>query len=80
MAADTRKTARETVDIAVISHSLMRPAGRGRAAVRGFWASRRRSMMRLADMARVRADAIATVIHRNWPRVGRPLFASTIPR
>ena len=66
--------------MAVISHSLMRPAGRGRAAVRGFWASRRRSMMRLADMARVRADAIATVIQRNGASVGRPSEASIMPR
>ena len=60
-----KKRAKETATIARISHSLTRPAGSGRAAGRGFSASRYRSMMRLADIATVRADAIATVIHRN---------------
>ena len=66
-------------DNAIISDRRRSPAGRWRMAVRGFWASMARSMMRLADIPSVRALTIATVIQMNCPNVGHPLAARTIP-
>ena len=42
------------------------PVTSGRSFVRGLRASMARSTMRLKPIARVRAEAIATVIQKNW--------------
>ncbi len=48
-------------------------------AVRGLAASSFRWINRLADIARVRAPAMATVIQMKVGQVGQPPAASTIP-
>jgi hypothetical protein len=49
-------------------------------AVRGLRASMCRSAKRLKLIPNVRAEAIATVIQKNWWNVGSPPAASTMPR
>src|SRR3712207_5295696 len=56
------------------------PLGNSRFAVRGFAASKRRSMMRLKVIAAERAPNIATVIQRICRHAGKPSAARTAPR
>src|SRR6185436_2724338 len=57
-----------------------RPAGNALEAVRGFFASKLLSAMRLNAIAAERAPTIATTIQRICQAVGSPLAAKTAPR
>ena len=74
-----KKTTPATSARATMSDRRSSPAGRWRMAVRGFWASMVRSMMRLADIPSVRALTMATVIQRIFSQAGKPLAARTMP-
>ncbi len=56
-----------------------RPAGISRRAVRGLRASMEASISRLSAIARLRAPAIATVIHSTWLADGTPFRARMAP-
>ena len=62
-----------------MSETRSLPAGRWRAEVLAFLASTSRSMSRFADIPRVLAPTMATVIHKNWRQEGKPSAASIIP-
>src|SRR5208283_5727832 len=52
--------------------SVIRPAGKCRAAVRGFARSNSRSAIRLNDMAQVRAQTIAARMSKKILQPGQP--------
>src|ERR1051325_4582071 len=80
IAAARRNKAAETIVNAQTNPTDNKPAGNARDAVRGFFASKLRSAMRLNAIAADRAPTIATMIQRTCQGVGRPLAASTAPR
>jgi hypothetical protein len=56
------------------------PVTSGLDAVRGFRASIQRSASRFVPIAKVRAEAMATVIQKTSCQLGHPLAARSIPR
>jgi hypothetical protein len=67
-AAEARNTASDTSSPIHAVDSVTTPVMSSRPAVRGFCASIRRSMMRLAAIATVRPDTIATVMSPRVPQ------------
>ena len=59
------KTIIEATNSVAMSWRVIRPAGRCRPEVRGFWESMRLSIIRFADMPSVRAEIMAIVIQLN---------------
>lgn len=74
--AARRRRTKAPVTIIQASPEETLPEGRCLAAVRGFSASMRASIIRFSPIAPVRAPTIAMQTHKSWPNVGAVPFAN----